>query len=73
MTASRPAFPIRLEVSDECLGTAQCEMTAPELFALDEADRSHPRRSVNDTTDLERAHMAARSCPTQAIRVVDDE
>lgn len=62
-----PAFPIGIDVSDECLGTAQCEMTAPELFALDNEDRSNPLRTINDVTDLERARTAARSCPTQAI------
>ena len=73
MSESERRFPISIEVSDECLGTAQCEMTAPELFALDDGERSRPRRLINDPADLRRAQTAARSCPTQAIRVLADE
>jgi ferredoxin len=73
VTQSQPSFPIAIEVSDECLGTAQCAMTAPELFALDDNDRSHPVRTINGAADLERAQIAVRSCPTQAIRIVPDE
>lgn len=73
MTGAAPRFPIAIRVSDECLGTAQCVMTAPDLFALDEADQSHPRRAISDAADLERAHIARRSCPTQAISIAADE
>lgn len=67
MSQPPPDFPVAINVSAECLGTAQCEMTAPQLFALDDEDHSRPLRSVNDAIDLERARIAARSCPTQAI------
>lgn len=66
-------FPIAIAVSDECLGTAQCVMTAPELFDLDDEDHSRPRRAINDRADLVRARIAVRSCPTRAITLASDE
>ncbi len=67
------SFPVTIEVSDECLGTAQCVMTAPGLFELDDAERSRPRRAIQDDADLQRARTAARSCPTQAIALLPNE
>jgi len=66
-------FPVTIEVSDECLGTAQCVMTAPELFELDDTEHSWPRRTIRDEADLQRARTAARSCPTQAIALLPNE
>jgi ferredoxin len=62
-------FPLTIEVSEECLGTAQCVMSAPELFVIDDDDRSRPLRTVRNGVDLEQARKAARSCPTQAISI----
>ena len=66
-------FPIAINVSDDCLGTAQCVMTAPELFDLDDEDHSHPRRAIDNATDLALARIAVRSCPTRAIALAHDE
>ena len=66
-------FPIAINVSDDCLGTAQCVMTAPELFDLDDEDQSRPRREIYDESDLALARIAVRSCPTRAITLATDE
>jgi len=70
---SQRSFPIAIEVSEECLGTAQCVMTAPNLFAVDDAGRAQPLQTINNATDLEQAHIAARNCPTQAITIANDD
>ena len=66
-------FPIVIDVSDDCLRTAQCVMTAPDLFDLDDEDHSRPRRTINDRKGLVRARVAVRSCPTRAITFASDE
>lgn len=66
-------FPMWIGVSDDCLGTAQCMISAPELFDLDDEDHSRPRRAIYDGTDLALARIAVRSCPTRAITLIPDE
>lgn len=55
----------------KCIAAGSCIETAPETFALDERSKAiviDPQGN-NDDTIIE----AARSCPTNAIVIVDEE
>jgi ferredoxin len=58
---------------DVCENNGVCERLAPEIFALSD-DESAPVQVLLDPIDDDRralADQAARSCPKQAITVVD--
>lgn len=65
--------------ADKCLGFGSCVIVSPEVFRLDERPgqgvfRSRAKLDVLDETggkDFDRLRMAAQSCPTQAISIVD--
>jgi ferredoxin len=55
-----------------CEGNGRCAGTAPELFVLGDDDKA---RVVNQTPPKslrEKALLAARLCPRQAITVVEE-
>ncbi|HEX5466497.1 MAG TPA: ferredoxin [Candidatus Limnocylindrales bacterium] len=57
-----------------CMGSGDCVRTAPGAFRLDdERNVSIPQLEGVTAAPLERLVEAARQCPTNAIRVVDDE
>ncbi|OGZ41666.1 MAG: hypothetical protein A3C80_01000 [Candidatus Ryanbacteria bacterium RIFCSPHIGHO2_02_FULL_45_43] len=56
---------------DLCIGAASCIAIAPEVFQLDEENKAivvNPKRADDETILL-----AAKSCPTKAIIVFDEE
>lgn len=58
---------------DLCIGSGDCTRVAPAAFRLDEAQGvSLPILSGVENTDPALLIQAARGCPTQAIRVVQD-
>ena len=65
--------------ADKCLGFGSCVIVSPDVFRLDERPgqgvfRSTAKLDVLDETggkDFDRLRMAAQSCPTQAISIVD--
>ena len=58
-----------LEVdADQCVGSAHCVFTAPDLFELDEEGRSVVRQPEPDADHHEAAEAAVRGCPASAIR-----
>ena len=65
--------------ADKCLGFGSCVIVSPDIFRLDERPgrgvfRSRAKLDVLDETggkDFDRLRMAAQSCPTQAISIVD--
>jgi ferredoxin len=65
--------------ADKCLGFGSCVIVSPEIFRLDERPgqdvfRSRAKLDVLDETggkDFDQLRMAAQSCPTQAISIVD--
>jgi ferredoxin len=67
-------MPFRVIVDpDVCENNAVCERLAPEIFALSDND-DEPAQVLLDPIDDDRrplADQAARSCPKQAITVVD--
>lgn len=57
--------------ASKCLGNARCAAVAPEVFDVDDDGFSlvltaHPQASL-----AERVRLAARSCPTGAVSVVE--
>lgn len=54
-----------------CIGSGGCADTAPDVFQLDEADRSviiNPRGATPDVIVA-----AAESCPVDAIKIIDEQ
>lgn len=56
---------------DVCVGSGSCVAVAPDVFALDDEDRSCVRAGA--VAPDERLLDAARLCPTGAIQVADTE
>jgi len=71
---------IRVEVdADKCLGFGSCVIVSPDVFRLDERPgqgvfQSRAKLDVLDEAggkDFENLQIAAQSCPTQAITIID--
>lgn len=57
---------------DHCIGSLECNRIAAEAFGIDdESGVSRPLPGVRSTDRIQLIE-AANSCPTQAIRLVDD-
>lgn len=50
-----------------CVGTGQCEMTLPEVFAVGDAGIVEVDRTALETADPELVRRAVRNCPTSAL------
>ncbi len=62
----------RVEViRDKCISAGSCVFIAPEVFELDEEQLA--RVISQDGNDDETKLLAAQSCPTAAIIVIDTE
>ena len=63
---------MRVEVDkDLCIGSLGCEETCPEVFKV-LGDVSEVFVAVVPPEAEERCRQAARSCPANAIRVIED-
>jgi ferredoxin len=71
---------LRVQVdADKCLGFGSCVIVSPDVFRLDERPgkgvfRSRAKLDVLDESggkDFENLMIAAQSCPTQAITIID--
>ena len=71
---------LRVDVdADKCLGFGSCVIVSPDVFRLDERPgkgvfRSRAKLDVLDQAggrDFDNLLMAAQSCPTQAITILD--
>ena len=54
-----------------CIGAASCVAVSPAVFQLDKENKAVVPDGANDTP--ENILMAAQSCPTKAIVVIDTE
>jgi ferredoxin/uncharacterized protein YuzE len=79
-TAEEGEGTIKVEVdADKCLGFGSCVIVSPDVFRLDERPgkgvfQSRAKLDVLDQgggKDFENLMIAAQSCPTQAITIVD--
>jgi ferredoxin len=75
-----PGGGLKVEVdADKCLGFGSCVIVSPDVFRLDERPgqgvfQSRAKLDVLDEAggkDYENLLIAAQSCPTQAITIVD--
>jgi len=86
MPSERQAAPdeleggLKVEVdADKCLGFGSCVIVSPDVFRLDERPghgvfRSRAKLDILDEAggrDHESLMIAAQSCPTQAITIID--
>lgn len=63
----------RVEIDrDLCIGAATCLGIAPDAFELD-AENKAVLKDAWKTVDAETIMMAAKSCPTLAIKVYDED
>ena len=58
-------------IRDKCIGAASCVAIAPKVFQLDKENKAVVL-SQDGNTDDEKL-LAAQSCPTGAIVVIDEE
>ena len=79
-TAEESQGGMKVEVdADKCLGFGSCVIVSPDVFRLDERPgkgvfRSRAKLDVLDEAggkDFENLLIAAQSCPTQAITIID--
>ena len=56
---------------DLCIGAASCVALSSKTFALDSENKAIPLEGEGDPPDL--VKLAAESCPTKAIILVDEE
>lgn len=56
---------------DLCIGAASCLAFAPDTFVLDDANKAVIQETSQETED--NLMLAAQSCPTKAIFLVDTE
>jgi ferredoxin len=59
-------------IPDKCIGAASCVAVAPKAFKLNDQQIVTVLPSINEETD-ENLLLAAQSCPTMAIEIVDTE
>lgn len=58
-------------VRDACIGAASCVAVAAATFKLDDKNKAVVQEGSQDPADT--ILMAAQSCPTKAIIVIDNE
>ena len=58
-------------IRDKCISAATCVAIAPETFELDDEGKAIVKKV--DGEDEQIILDAAKSCPTQAIEVYDDD
>ncbi len=68
--SARSVDGVRIEVSDDCVGSAQCILDAPEVFELDDEGCAKVVDGTLGSHAVEQARAAEDVCPMGAIRVL---
>lgn len=58
-----------VDVSDDCVASTQCVMTAPDLFALNDDGFSYPLQNPVSSARSQDLREAVDGCPSGAIRL----
>lgn len=69
-TAKQGRYTVKV-IRDKCIGAASCVAVAPLTFKLDDENKAIVLAQKMDSD--ENLLLAAQSCPTAAIVVIDDE
>jgi ferredoxin len=65
---------MRIEVdADLCQSHAMCELEAPEVFTVPKRGKVEFLVARPSAASRPAVEAAVRHCPTQALRIVDDE
>ena len=64
---------VRVEISDDCVGSGQCLVVASDVFRADDEGYATFRVGELENRDWPRCATAVDACPTGAIRIVDSE
>ncbi|MBI2414525.1 ferredoxin [candidate division WWE3 bacterium] len=67
---TRKVYKVAID-KNACIGAATCVVIAPKAFVLDKDGVVEALSTVLDHTD-EELIQAAKSCPTQAIKLLDE-
>lgn len=59
-------------INEKCIGAASCVAVAPKAFKLNEQQIAEVLASASEESD-ENLLLAAQSCPTMAIEIIDSE
>lgn len=70
MPRARSVTGVRIEVSEHCVGSAQCILVAPEVFELDHEGHATVVEGALDLRHVEQARAAEDVCPMGAIRLL---
>jgi ferredoxin len=65
-------YTIKYERS-KCIGAANCVEIAPETWELDSDGLAKAKKTTLNDSELQKNIKAAKSCPTHAIQIVDEE
>jgi len=57
----------------KCIGAASCVKLAPETWKLDDEGLAVKKKSSFGEKDYDKNVKAAKSCPTHAIEIYDDQ
>jgi len=65
---------MKIQIDHEsCLNSGQCEYLQPEIFQLDDDDQPQVLVEGEPTEDqLAKARDAAEMCPSQSIKIVEE-
>jgi ferredoxin len=64
---------VRISIDqDGCIGSGQCALTAPDVFAQDDAGIVYVLPGGAEGTENRLVQQAELACPVQAITVVED-
>jgi ferredoxin len=69
VTVRGPAARFRIEISDDCIGSAQCVATLPEVFETGPDGVAVLRVTTVGAELLEQVEAAVAGCPVGAISV----
>lgn len=61
-----------VEVTDACIGSGQCVLLAPDVFALTDAGQSTVIAPGVDPRSVDAVADAIAACPAEAIRWLGD-
>ena len=59
-----------VDVSDDCVASGQCVITAPDLFALNDDGFSYPLHNPVSSAHGESLREAVDGCPAGAVRII---